>query len=248
MCVFLHIQSIYYDVVRKYQEGHMKKALKTLLAAVMTLSLTGCGTSTGEGTPAPAPDAAETPAAAETSQEAPVSEEDQIVDEAWDQLQSLGKIETENGLFITTLTLPADIVGTDITQETIDANAGENYISGKLNEDGSVTYKMTKAQHKAMLDQMIQTMDDGLQEMKDSDEYSFAEITHNKDFTSFDVTLDTNEIGLQDSFMTLAFYMYGGFYGIFSGRTPDNVEVNFLAPDGTLIETYNSKDAGTTAN
>ena len=178
----------------------MKRVLRTFLSAVMTLSLTACGTSTGAGS------AAE-PREETAAQETPVSEEDQIVDEGWEQLESLGKVETENGLFFVRLTLPKEFVGEEITQEKLDAEAGIGYLSAKLNEDGSVTYKMTKKQHKTMLDEMVKSIDDALNQMVDSSDYSFAEITHNKDFTSYDVKLDTDEIGFAESFMTFGFFM-----------------------------------------
>ena len=216
----------------------MKKVLRVLLSAVMTVSLTACGSSTNEGTV----DSGQAEAAAQQAAETVANEEDLIVDEAWDELESLGKIETENGIFFVSITLPADIAGEEVTQESLDAKAGENYISARLNDDGSVTYKMTKAQHKAMLDGMVESMDEALQELTDSDQYAFADIRHNSDFTSFDVTLDTNELGLTESFMVVAFYMYGGIYGLFSGHEADNIQVNFYSPDGTLINTGNSKD------
>lgn len=216
----------------------MKKVLSVFLSAVMTTSLTACGSSTNEGTV----DAGQVEAAAEQAAETVVNEEDQIVDEAWDELESLGKIETENGIFFVSITLPADIVGEEVTQESLDAKAGENYISAKLNDDGSVTYKMTKKQHKEMLDGMVESIDQSLQELVDSDQYAFADIKHNSDYTSFDVTLDTNELGMTESFMIIAFYMYGGIYGLFSGHEADNITVNFYSPDGTLINTGNSKD------
>ena len=216
----------------------MKKAINTFLAALLTISLTACGTSTSEGTVSNSP-AETTP---EATAEAVVNEEEKIVDEAWDQLESLGKVETENGILFVTITLPKEIVGEDVTQEQLDANAGKNYLSAKLNEDGSASYKMTKMQHKAMLDEMVKSIDDALQEMVDNDQYAFEEIKHNKDFTSYDVTLSTNELGINESFMTLGLYMYGGFYALFTGKEVDNVAVNFYAPDGTLINTANSKD------
>ena len=178
----------------------MKKALNTFLAAVMTVSLTACGTSTSEGTAASSP--AEAAPEATATAEAAVSEEEQIDDEGWDQLASLGKVETENGILFVTITFPADFVGEDVTQESLDEKAGTNYISAKLNEDGSVTYKMTKKQHKEMMDGMVQNIEDTLKEMTDSDEYAYEDIKHNKDFTSFDVTLSTNELGLKESLMT----------------------------------------------
>jgi hypothetical protein len=71
---------------------------------------------------------------------------------------------------------------------------------------------------------------------------SFKEIKHNETYSVFDVTMDTDTVGLGDSFTVLAFYMYGGLYGIFSGNKVDNVIVNFYDPAGNLIESGNSAE------
>ena len=222
----------------------MKKTICVLLAALLLLSLCACGSEK----PAAASTVSSAPAETAVQEETPTpeptpSEEDLIDDPAWDELSSLGKVETENGVLFVRITVPADIVG-DITQESIDANAGETYISGKLNEDGSVTYKMTKKQHKAMLDQFTVSIEEGLQELVDSPDYAFTEITHNSDFTVFDVHLSTDEAGFAESFMVLGFYMYGGIYSIFSGHDAQNITVHYYSPDGTLISTGNSSDMG----
>ena len=220
----------------------MKKMLNALLAAVLSISICGCSSDSAEEeneTADPAAQIEEEPEEKETV----VQEEELIDDPAWETLNSLGKVETENGLFFVTVTLPADLAGDDITQESIDAAAGETYTSGKLNDDGSVTYKMTKRQHKNMLDTLRAGLDETLKEMCESDEYAFSQITHNDDFTSFDVKLTTEELGLSESFMVMAFYMYGGMYSIFTGKQSD-VIVNFYSADGQLIETANSANIG----
>ena len=86
------------------------------------------------------------------------------------------------------------MVGEEITQEEIDAKAGENFISGKLNEDGSVTYKMTKKQHKEMMDGVVESIESSLNEMVEGEDYSFTEIKHNKDFTEFDITISLRNV------------------------------------------------------
>ena len=142
--------------------------------------------------------------------------------------------------------MPKDFVGEGITQADIDANAGSTYISGKLNDDGSVTYKMTKKQHKAMLDGIIDNMEKSFEEMVKSEDYSFTSIKHNNDFTQFDVTISGDELGLVESFATLTFYMAGGVYGIFSGKKAEKVIVNFYNSSGKLINTADSSKLGET--
>ena len=182
----------------------------------------------------------ETAQTEQTEENEAAPEDDGVEDESWDDLASLGQVETENGIFFVTITLPANLVGEEVTQEELDEKVGESYLSATLNEDGSVTYKMTKAQHKAMLDGFASSMQESIQEIIDSDDYATTAVTYNEDMTQFDVTVSTEELGLYDSFSVLTYYMYGAIYGIFSGKTPEKVIVNFYNANGDLIETADS--------
>lgn len=218
----------------------MKKAITVLLSALMAAGICGCGNKETVETTEPAEAVTET----ETEKEETVTqEEDAIDDPSWEVLESLGMVETENGLFFVSITLPAELVGDEITQEKIDAEAGTTYTSGKLNDDGSVTYKMTKAQHKAMLDQLAEAMESALKDMTESGDYAISEITHNADFTSFEVKLTTEDVGMAEGFLAMGLYMYGGMYGIFTGKKTD-ITVNYYSVNGDLIYTANSADAG----
>lgn len=243
----------------------MKKAIGLLLSLTLVLTLIGCNAGTTQssgnaalsnvnGSIAEAPadtvsaknssENAETQssAAQSTDETTQANADDLIEDEAWESLESLGRIETENGMFYVSITFPAELVGEDITQESIDAEAGSTYTSGKLNPDGSVTYKMTKAQHKEMLNSVTTAIEEGLQELVDSPDYAFTKITHNKDFTVFDVNLSTDTVGLTEGFMALGFYMYGGMYGLLSGHETENIAVNYYSAAGDLLNTANSSD------
>ena len=103
---------------------------------------------------------------------------------------------------------------------------------------------MTEKLKTRMLDEFTKSIDDGLQELVDSPDYAFTKITHNSDFTSFDAYLSTEEVGFTESFMVIGFYMYGGIYSIFSGRTVDNIAVNYYSASGNLISTANSSEMG----
>ena len=215
----------------------MKKFLALVLSFSIIASLTACGGSAD--TSASSSSAIQTSAEFESSKS-----DDGIDDSAWDELEAVGNIQTENGILTASITIPAELVGDEMTQEELDANAESSYISAKLNEDGSVTYKLTKQQHKAMLDDFVETMDQSIQEMLDSEDYAFTDIKYNDDYTQFDVTLSTDEVGFAEGFAALAFYVYGGMYGIFSGHTADNITVNYYDANGNLIESANSNDTG----
>lgn len=240
----------------------MKKIVAIILTGCLLASVTACGGGGAASKEAesaePAqesivPDSEKNPAresasespvesAAESSAESTASED--VENTAWDTLESMGNIETVNGFLTVSITMPKDFVGEDITQEALDEKAGERYVSARLNEDGSVTYKLTKKQHKDMMGEIVAGIDESLQGMVDGTDYSFTEIKHNDDYTVFDVTAGGDELGLTDSFATLAFYMYGGMYGIFTGKTPEKVIVNFYNPNGDLISTADSSNMG----
>ena len=229
----------------------MKKILAIVLAFTLVAAMTGCGTKTETSTSVEETKDTETKALTETvEEETTVAEtteaetEEAIVDEGWDELEALGNIQTENGILTATITFPKDLVGEEITQEEIDAKAGEKYISGKLNEDGSVTYKMTKKQHKEMMDGVIDSIESSLNEMVEGEDYSFTEIKHNKDFTEFNITIAGEELSFADSIATLGFYMYGGMYGIFTGHKADHVVVNYYNANGELISSADSDNMG----
>lgn len=214
----------------------MKKLISLLLIMSLAVSLCSCTSNTSSSAANN-----ETSAASETETET-LSEEEQL-EEDRDELSAIGDVEVENGILTVSVTVPSDFVG-ETTQDELDEKAGDTYVSAKLNDDGSVTYKMTKNQHKEMLEGIVEGIDSSLQDMVDDDSYSFTSIKHNDDYTQFDVTISGTELNFSDSFATLAFYMYGGLYGIFSGHRADNVIVNFYDQDGNLINTGDSDNLG----
>ena len=219
----------------------MKKAMNILLSAMMMAGLFGCaGNSAANEQPAAENTAEKTEE--EKKEDVVTQEEDAIDDPAWDALNSLGEVKTENGLLYVYITMPAELAGEEVTQEKLDEGAGTTYTSATLNEDGSVTYKMTKKQHKAMLDAMNASIDEALNEIVSSDDYAISEITHNADYTSFDIKLTTEELGITEGFMVLAFYMYGGMYSILAGKSSD-ITVNYFSSNGDLIYSANSAEA-----
>ncbi|MBR0161935.1 MAG: DUF5067 domain-containing protein [Oscillospiraceae bacterium] len=163
-------------------------------------------------------------------------------DEAWDNLAALGQVKIENGLLTATITLPPEFLNENITQEEIDSRAGPAYISGHLNEDGSVTYMMTKGQHKAMLDSFMETIDAGLADLISDGQLAFTDINYNEDLTVYDVYLSTNQVGIYEGITAYALFFYSGYYGILAGKTPENVVINFYGLDGNYISSLNSND------
>lgn len=203
----------------------LKKWISLLFAALMLLSLASCG---NDGK------AKEQPEESTTSDSESTGSED---------AKEESGVEVDTGLFNVTITIPADFAG-EMTQEELDQTVSEKgYKSATLNDDGSVTYVMTKAQHKEMMDEMKQTINDALKEMTTSGDYpTIVSIEPNADFTDFIVTLSSNELGMAETFSAMALYLYGGMYNAFNGTTADNIHVQYVNEDGTIIQEGNSSD------
>ena len=163
----------------------------------------------------------------------------EMTQEDWDQLAAIGDVQVENGVMTVSLNVPADLAK-NIRQETIDAGIGTQYQAAFRNQDGSITYKMTKEQHQAMLEQLAVSFDNSLQEMIDNENYTISNITRNNDFTVFDISLDGAEPSVSDSFAAFSLYMYGELYGVFNGNRPEHVIVNYLDSNGNLIDSDDS--------
>ena len=163
----------------------------------------------------------------------------EMTQEDWDQLAAIGDVQVENGVMTVSLNVPADLAK-NIRQETIDAGIGTQYQAAFRNQDGSITYKMTKEQHQAMLEQLAVSFDNSLQEMIDDEKYTISNITRNNDFTVFDISLDGAEPSVSDSFAAFSLYMYGGLYGVFNGKRPEHVIVNYFDSNGHLIDSDDS--------
>ena len=156
------------------------------------------------------------------------------------------QIQVEKQLFDVTLTLPSDYVEEGATQEQLEEEIKSNsgIKSVKLNEDGSVTYKMTKKAHQEMMQSIADSIDEAMKEMIGSEDYpDFVDVKANEDYTVFTVSISSNELSLNEGFSVIAFYFYGGMYGVYSGETPENIHVDFVnAETGEVVESSDSAE------
>ena len=206
----------------------MKKLKLFTSILVASTMLCACGGSATETTSAAVP--TETSAA-------------QASEESIGDSEDAGDIEVDTGLFDVEITVPADFIG-ETTQEELDAEAAESGMKIVLNDDGSATYTMTKQQHKKMMDEIRNSINQSMTEMIGSEEYpNFTNLEANDDFTSFTITTSATEVGLTDGLSVLGFYMYGGLYNVFNGTPVDNIHVDFVNADtGEIISSSDSNE------
>ena len=200
----------------------MKRILSLLIVLSMIFSLSACGS--GKGT--------------------------DIVDTAdgykvEDANGSKEVVDVDKGLFDVTLTIPVEFVDKEKTQLDYDSTVEkEGYKSITMNEDGSLTYVMTKVQHKDLMNKTTEGFQSDLDKMAGSEDYpNIVSIKPNEDFTKFEIVTKNEELDISESFSVLLFYMMSGMYNILNDTEVNNCEVVFInEASGEIISTGNSSD------
>lgn len=161
-------------------------------------------------------------------------------------LEAVGNVGVEKGLFNVELTIPAEFVGEQTQEELNELCEEMGYKSITLNDDGSAKYILTKQQHKEMMADLNNNINTSISEMIGSEDYpNYTNITANENFSEFVVTTKSSDLAMTETFSALGFYIYGGMYNIFNGTPVDNISVKFINSDtGAEISTMNSKDMG----
>ena len=125
------------------------------------------------------------------------------------------------------LTLP-EILFDGQTAKEIEASAKKQGVKEvKINEDGTVYYKMSKSDHKQMMDKLKISLQESMDELVTNGVApSFKKIQYNKDFTQFDVTVDRSAYeNSMDVTKTLAFALSGTFYHAFQGQDMHDLKI-----------------------
>ena len=159
-------------------------------------------------------------------------------------------VEVDKGLLNVEITLPASFIDEEEeNHEQMIADAKADGVKDVIvNDDGSLTYKMSKAKHKEMLAEMKTGLLETIDEIKDSEDYvSIIDVKHNKSFTEF--TLVVNQEMFEnsfDAFATMGIGMSAMFYQLFTGASVDDFKVTIDIQDeesGEVINTVVYPDA-----
>lgn len=151
-------------------------------------------------------------------------------------------VGVDKGLFNVEVTLPPSFFeGEDIDQAIADAKA-EGVKEATKNADGSVTYKMSKAKHKEMMEEIEVGLKEYMEELKTSEEYpSIKDVTAKKKYSEY--TLVVNKEGYEngfEGFAILGFGMMGSYYQIFDGVDSDAVKIKVHLKDETTDEIFDT--------
>ncbi len=151
-------------------------------------------------------------------------------------------VQVDKGLLDVELTLPADFFDGQ-TPEEIEASAKKQGVKEvKVNEDGTVYYKMSKSDHKKMMEKLKTSIQESMDELITSGEMSsLKEIKYNKDFTEFDVTVDREAFeNSMDAFMIFTFALSGSFYNAFDGENIEDLKITVNMIDAETKEVFDT--------
>lgn len=202
----------------------MKKLL--VLLAMLALLLAACG---NEETTTTKDETKESQTASETTE----GEEEESEE---------GGVNVDKGLFSVEVTLPASFFEGEDVAETV-ANAEENgFGEATVNDDGSVTYKMSKSKHKEMMAELAASVEETKTELVESGDFpSIKSVETNKDYTSFTINVDRAAYENSfDAFATMSVGVVGSYYQAFNGVKAEDMEVLIEVKDVDTGEVINS--------
>jgi len=155
----------------------------------------------------------------------PESETEKVVEE--DMAEDKGEsIEVDKGIFSVEITLPASFFeGQDVSD--ISNELKDDDINVTINDNDSVTYKMSKSKHNEFMDELNKNQIEYIEEIKNSEDYkSIKDITHNKTFSK--IVLLVDQEAFENSFDGFAAFGLGItslYYQLFNGVSPEDYKV-----------------------
>lgn len=200
----------------------MKKIIAILLCLVM-ITITACGNSSNDDT------------SKESNQEKEINEGNEESNENED-------LEVDKGLLNVTITLPASMFeGEDIDKE-VEEIKEEGIKDVKVNDDGSMTVKMTKTKHKELVKEVKDTVLEYFEELKASEDTpSINDVKYDDNFK--EVTLEVDKKKFEESFDSMAVFgvaMTTAMYHIYEGVPAEEVSFKINAKDSGTGEIFNT--------
>lgn len=171
---------------------------------------------------------------AETEQDVAQDSEEQSTDEE-------SGIEVDKGLLNVEIKLPSNFfdeeelasIEENIEQETQEAEVTKN-------DDGSITVKMSKSDHKKMLEEMKEEFIVAIEDILEDENFvSIQDISYNKDFSNLTMVVSDKETfeNSLDGFATLTLGVGSLLYQAFDGKDLEKDKVMLEIVDDSTNET-----------
>lgn len=111
-----------------------------------------------------------------------------------------------------------------------------------VNDDGSVTYTMSKEKHAEILNEMENNIKDQIEEIKNDETIaSIKDIMYNQSFSELTVIADQEKFENSfDGFVVFALALSAIYYQIFNGEDPNNYKVSVVYKNADSGEIFNT--------
>ncbi|GAA0181119.1 hypothetical protein SH2C18_36960 [Clostridium sediminicola] len=144
-----------------------------------------------------------------------------------DTTQNSESLKVDKNLFDVTITLPASMFEGEDVNASAEEMKEEGYKEAIVNEDGSITAKMSKSKHNEMMKEMRASMIEYLEELKASEDFkSIQDVKYNEDFTKFTLEVIQDKYqGSLDGFSAIGIGMMSSMYHIYNGVSEEKRKV-----------------------
>lgn len=138
------------------------------------------------------------------------------------------------------ITLPASLFGDEDAGTLIAETEGRDDLT--VNDDGTITYRMSKAEYETMREDARENILQTLEEIKSGSNFaSIKDVTHNDSFTEFELTVD--KAAYENSFdslvgMTIGFS--GAFYQLIEGVPNGETKTTITVKDEATGEVFDT--------
>jgi len=151
-------------------------------------------------------------------------------------------IEVDKNLLSVEVTLPSSMFENQNIEDVISEAKADGVKEIIKNDDGSLTYKMSKAKHAEMMKDMEVQINSTLEDLKNNKDFaSIKDVVSNKTFSEFTVSVDKESYENSfDGFATLTLAISGMYYQLFNGVSPDKYKVIINLKDEATGELFNS--------
>lgn len=175
----------------------------------------------------------------EETSESIISETKSTEDENNIDINLIDDVSVEKNEETVTIILPPDFIN-DPDSTITKAQNDSRIISCTLNEDGSLTYIMTKDGHSDFLSELGISIDESLNQVILSDSYpNIIGIEHNFDFTDITINITDEESFSKstDVWVIVGVVMLAGNYQIFDGKEQVNCTIHYIDSYGDEVKT-----------
>lgn len=170
-----------------------------------------------------------------TSDNAPQSDEVSSTEQPYEPLT----IDVEKNMFDVEVTVPA----TDLDFDKVIADAKEFGVSEVIkNDDGTITYRMSKVVHNKMLKELASGFDEYIDELITKNNFkSLKDVEYNDSLT--EITIIVDKTLYENSFDGMAAFglsIYAFIYQAFDGVDPDNAKVTVHVKDEATGDVFDT--------